>query len=173
VVFSLDYSRKGSVNVRLEVTMPESIAERLATLPALNKAALCVLWKQLFNASPPAQLRKNLMISILAYRIQEQAHGPLSTAMRGRLRQLGRALDDDSDCVVPSVPTLKAGTRLVRQWRDQVHLVNVKTNGYEYQGAQYKSLSEIARLITGTRWSGPLFFGIKDDKSSTISKEAQ
>ena len=61
------------------------------------------------------------------------------------------------------------GTRLVRQWRNQVHLVSVEAGGYEYQGVRYKSLSEVARLITGTRWSGPLFFGLKD-KQVTDSK---
>jgi hypothetical protein len=75
--------------------------------------------------------------------------------------------------VIPSIPGLKPGTRLVRQWRDQVHLVNVEADGYEYQGARYQSLSEIARLITGTRWSGPLFFGIKIEQSSSKSKETQ
>lgn len=153
--------------------MPESITNRLAALRGLNKVALCGLWKQLFNASPPAQLRRNLMISILAYKIQEEVFGTLTAATRGRLRQMGRALDGNSNCAIPSVPTLKPGTHLVRQWRDQVHLVNVEATGYEYQGARYKSLSEIARMITGTRWSGPLFFGIRDEKSSTTSKEAQ
>jgi hypothetical protein len=61
----------------------------------------------------------------------------------------------------------------VRQWRNQVHLVNVEANGYEYQGVLYQSLSEIARLITGTRWSGPLFFGIKNEQTRSRSKEAQ
>ena len=55
----------------------------------------------------------------------------------------------------PTVPAMKPGTRLVRQWRNEVHLVNVEANGYEYRGIRYQSLSEIARLITGTRWSGP------------------
>jgi len=67
----------------------------------------------------------------------------------------------------------RPGTRLVRQWGDQVHLVNVETSGYEYQGARYKSLSEIARVITGTHWSGPLFFGIKSDQTNGKSKEAR
>ena len=62
------------------------------------------------------------------------------------------------------------GTRLVRQWGDRVHLVNVETNGYEYHGARYQSLSEIARLITGTRWSGPLFFGIKRESAKRPSQ---
>lgn len=68
---------------------------------------------------------------------------------------------------------IRPGTRLVRQWGDRVHLVNVQANGYEYQGNRYQSLSEIARLITGTRWSGPLFFGIKHESANAKSQELQ
>src|SRR5437016_4788512 len=153
--------------------MPDPIARRLAELPNLGKTALCELWKQLFNSLPPPQLRRHLMIPILAHRLQEQTFGSLSSVSRGRLRQLARAFEASSCGSIPSIPALKPGTRLVRQWRDQVHLVNVVTSGYEYQGARYQSLSEIARLITGTRWSGPLFFGIKSEQSSSKSKEAQ
>ena len=152
--------------------MPDPIAERLTALPKLSKTALCDLWKQLFDASPPPKLRRDLMIPILGHRLQEQALGSLSAAARGRLRHLSRALERDSDSAIPSAPQIRPGTRLVRQWRDQVHLVNV-TNGYEYQGTRYRSLSEIARLITGTRWSGPLFFGIKDERGSSKLKEAE
>ena len=153
--------------------MPDPIAQRLTALPSLSKNALRELWKHLFNVSPPSQLRRHLMIPILAYRLQEQALGSLSAASRGRLRQLALALEANSSGSISAIPTLKPGTRLVRQWRDQVHLVNVEASGYEYQGARYQSLSEIARLITGTRWSGPLFFGIKSEQNSSKSKEAQ
>ena len=71
--------------------MPDPIAQRLAALPKLSKTALCELWKQLFNAPPPPQPRRHLMIPILAYRLQEQAFGSLNTANRSRLRQLARA----------------------------------------------------------------------------------
>ena len=152
--------------------MSDPMAQRLTTLPKLSKAALCELWKELFNVPPPQELRRHLMIPILAYRLQEQTFGSLTTANRGRLRQLARVFEANSKGVIPSIPSLKPGTRLVRQWRDQVHLVNVEANGYEYQGARYQSLSEIARLITGTRWSGPLFFGIKNEQVSSKSKEA-
>jgi len=153
--------------------MPEPIADRLASLPELNKTALCDLWKQLFDASPPPKLRSDLMIPILAHRLQEQAFGPLKPAARTRLRQLSQAFERDSDSAISTTPQLRPGTRLVRQWRDQVHLVNVAANGYEYQGARYKSLSEIARLMTGTRWSGPLFFGIKNEQGGSKSRGAQ
>jgi Protein of unknown function (DUF2924) len=134
---------------------------------------LCELWTTLFDAAPPPQLRKRLMISILAYRSQEQAFASLNAANRSRLRQLARAFETNSNSTVSSMPIVKPGTHLVRQWGDQVHLVNVGASGYEYQGTRYRSLSEIARLITGTRWSGPLFFGIKSEQSNGKTKEAQ
>jgi hypothetical protein len=152
--------------------MPDPIAQRLTALPQLSKTALFDLWMQLFNASPSPKLRRDLMIPILAFRLQEQAFGSLSARTRSRLRELSRAFEKDSDSATPSAPQISPGTRLVRQWRDQVHLVNVEANFYEYQGARYQSLSEIARLITGTRWSGPLFFGIKNEQSSKL-KEAK
>jgi len=153
--------------------MPDHTAKRLADLPTLSRVALRELWKQLFDASPPANLRRDLMIPILAFRLQEQTFGSLSGGARDRLRQLSRAFERDSDSTIPSAMKIRPGTRLVRQWRDQVHLVNVEANGYEYQGARYQSLSEIARLITGTRWSGPLFFGIKNEQGHSKLKEAE
>jgi DUF2924 family protein len=153
--------------------MPDPIDQRLTALPKLRKTALRESWRKLFNASPPSQLRRHLMIPILAYRLQEQAFGSLRAASRGRLQQLGRAFEANSNSPTSSVPTVRPGTRLVREWGDQVHLVNVEATGYEYQGARYKSLSEIARVITGTHWSGPLFFGIRSDQTNSKSKEAQ
>jgi hypothetical protein len=153
--------------------MPDPIAQRLADLPQLSKTALRALWKQLFHAPTPPRVRRDLMIPMLAYRLQEQSFGSLTTTARGRLRHLSQAFERGSDSSISFAPRIKPGTRLVRQWRDQVHLVNVEVNGYEYQGARYQSLSEIARLITGTRWSGPLFFGIKSEQSTSNSNEAQ
>jgi hypothetical protein len=65
------------------------------------------------------------------------------------------------------------GTRLIRQWQDRTHLVTVEQNGYEYLGSRYQSLSEIARLITGTRWSGPLFFGLKTNRAKSGSPRSK
>jgi hypothetical protein len=153
--------------------MPDLTAKRIADLPALGRVALRDLWKQLFDTSPPVKLRRDLMIPILAYRLQEKAFGSLSGGTRGRIRHLRRAFERSSESAIPSAPHIRPGTRLVRQWRDQVHLVNVEANGYEYRGARYRSLSEIARLITGTRWSGPLFFGTKSEQAGSKSKESQ
>ena len=153
--------------------MPDLVEPRLAALPTLSKAALGDLWKQFFGSTPPTQLRRDLMIPILSYRIQEQTFGSLSARAQYRLLDLSRAFEKGKDPVVAGAPRIRPGTRLVRQWSGRVHLVNVETNGYEYQGARYRSLSEIARLITGTRWSGPLFFGIKKESTNGQSEERQ
>jgi hypothetical protein len=153
--------------------MPDPVEKRLAALPTMSKAELCDLWKQLFHSDPSSDLRRDLMIPILAYQVQEQAFGSLGARARERLRQLSLAFEKGSDSAVTGVPRIRPGTRLVRQWGDQVHLVNVHVNGYEYQGTRYRSLSEIARLITGTRWSGPLFFGIKSESANSKSEGVQ
>jgi hypothetical protein len=153
--------------------MPDAIAQRLADLPTSSRLSLCELWKEHLKSGPPLHLRRHLMIQVLAYRLQEQAFGSVSEASLLRLRQLARVFETNSRSAVPVSPSLKPGTRLVRQWRDQVHLVNVEASGYEYQGVRYMSLSEIARLITGTRWSGPLFFGVKSEQRRNQPKETQ
>jgi hypothetical protein len=148
-----------------------SITDRLSALPNLKKAALCELWQQVFKTDPPEELRKELMVQFLAYRIQEEEFGGLSNASHRHIRDLSSTLEANSNQCVSQRAIIKPGTRLIRQWQGQVHVVNVEEENYEYRGARYESLSEIARLITGTRWSGPLFFGLKD-KTIKTSKEA-
>jgi hypothetical protein len=154
-------------------SMPDSNVERLSSLPRLSRDGIRKLWKELFDVLPAPQLRRDFMIPILAYRLQERAFGALNARSRARLGQLARAFEMNSNSTTVSTRHLRPGTRLVRQWRNQVHLVRVESTGYEYQGARYQSLSQIARLITGTRWSGPLFFGIRNKKSESDPKEVQ
>jgi len=149
-----------------------SLQQRLASLPGLSKPVLCNLWRQLFKNEPPLKTRRELMLRVIAYRLQEQELGGLSDAQCRRLRQLASALGANPNAAVSTRPPIKPGTRLVREWKEQVHVVEVAPESYQYKGARYESLSEIARLITGTRWSGPLFFGLKS-KPVTDSKEAQ
>jgi Protein of unknown function (DUF2924) len=153
--------------------MPDSsITKRLASLPNLGQPAVGNLWQQLFKKEPPPEIRKNLMLRIVAHRLQEQEFGGLSDAGCRRLRQLATTFEADPNAVISNRPSIKPGTRLVRQWKEQVYVVEVETEGYEYRGSRYENLSEIARLITGTRWSGPLFFGLKA-KQSNASQEGQ
>jgi len=111
------------------------------------------------------------MVPILGYRLQEQALGSLTIRGASRLRELAAYLNRKRDSTICFAPTIKPGTRLIRQWQSETHVVHVEEQGYEYKEHRYHSLSEIARLITGTRRSGPLFFGLKG-KQAGNRKEA-
>jgi hypothetical protein len=106
------------------------------------------------------------MIPFLAYRIQENAEGGLSVAaqamLKSAIRQLKRARSPEG-----SIPRrrMKVGTRVIRRWKGEIHEVDVTETAYQYRDHEYRSLSEIARKITGTRWSGPAFFGLRKSQS--------
>jgi hypothetical protein len=145
--------------------MYDSLSEQIATLPSLNKAQLLAIWAENFSKDPPPNLRKELMVPVLAYRIQEKEYGGLSNNARKHLISLAQALDQPRQSHKASRANLRVGTRLVRSWKGKTHEVSVSPDGFEYRTKHYKSLSEIAREITGTRWSGPAFFGTKKTRS--------
>jgi len=97
--------------------------------------------------------------------MQELEFGGLTKATRTRLRELAGAFTSKSGAPASIAIRIKPGTRLIREWQGKTHQVTVAEGSYEYHGERYKSLSEIARLITGTRWSGPLFFGLKANRA--------
>src|SRR5689334_20068795 len=139
----------------------------LAQLAALKDApapALKARWRKLFDSEPPGYSRRFLE-SRLAYRIQELAYGGLKPETVKRLEELGEQLSRerrDQRTVDPSRPI--TGTRLIREWQGVEHCVTVRDADYEYQGRPYKSLSAVARAITGTRWNGLVFFGLKNQR---------
>jgi len=115
----------------------------------------------------PQTHSRDFLIKRLAYRIQELAYGGLSARAEAKLEQL---IGDEEDRVNGKLPKRSkdrpiTGTRLIREWKGVEHCVTVLDDGYEYRGAKYTSLSPIARAITGTRWSGPLFFGLRNHSS--------
>lgn len=140
-------------------TTAAATTARVAALPRTPTPELKALWRELFGTEPPAFSRPYLM-SRLAYRIQELAHGGLKPVARAKLDALADGLDPNR--ARKRVPArLVAGTRLVREWHGTEHTVTVlKDGGFDYQGRRYASLSAIARAITGTRWNGRLFFGL-------------
>ena len=142
--------------------MNTSIADQVAALPALSKAELLAIWAKNYNQAPPSTLRKDLMVPILAYRIQEREYGGLANTTRRRLREIAKYLPPGKlgQETGPSSPG--EGTRLVRSWKGEVHEVYVSNGSFTYRGKEFSNLSQIAREITGTRWSGPLFFGTKE-----------
>lgn len=142
----------------------------LAQLSALKTAPVGDLkqkWRDLFEREPPPYNRRFLE-NRLAYRIQELAYGGLSQETLERLDALADELDGKKPkrrSPIENRPI--AGTRLIREWRGVEHCVTVRHKDFEYQGRPYKSLSAIARHITGTQWNGLVFFGMKNTRGQS------
>jgi len=136
----------------------DDLAREIASLSALDPTALKQLWATLCGAAPPPGLNRPLLIRALAYRLQERALGALKPATRRLLLQFS----DEAEAAVPARPSgsVSPGTVLVREWHGTSHRVTVLETACAWRGKRYRSLSEVARAITGTRWSGPRFFGL-------------
>jgi hypothetical protein len=130
-------------------------------LESRSTPQLQVEWHRLYRADPPTRLSRDLLLRGVAHRLQEREQGGLSIGLKCRLDALAAELDAKGMSEFAPAAVLKPGTRLVREWHGRAHAVIVLENGFEYQGERYPSLSRIATLITGTRWSGPVFFGLK------------
>ena len=147
--------------------MTDTVLAQLAALKAAPISALKQKWRDLFETEPPPYNRRFLEHR-LAYRIQELTYGGLKPETMRRLRELANELDGgkadvrrrraDHDRPI-------AGTRLIREYQGIEHCVTVRDQDFEYQGRPYKSLSSVARLITGTRWNGWIFFGLKNQRT--------
>jgi hypothetical protein len=141
---------------------PTDVPKRLAALPGMPIGELKAEWRSLFGTEPPPYNRRFLE-SRLAYRIQELAYGGLKPETVSRLEALGEQLDARNITLrrIRHDQRPVAGTRLLREWKGVEHVVTVTRDGYEWQGRPYQSLSAIARAITGTRWNGWTFFGMR------------
>ena len=131
------------------------------TLNDLDRKGLAATWQKAFDRPIPPRLYKSTVVMLLGYRLQELKLGGLSPATRRHLAALlPRAQGGRGNPL--SLRRLKPGTRLQRSWQGRSYSVTVMESGYEYLGKHYASLSVIARTITGTPWSGPAFFGLKE-----------
>jgi Protein of unknown function (DUF2924) len=136
------------------------VAKALARLSELTLFELRGEWRRLHRMPPPMRFSRDLLTRGISYKLQERAYGGLSTATA---RKLERASADPlgRGAVKPAPPiSLRSGTRLVREWRGVTHTVLIHADGIEWRGQRYRSLSVVAREITGARWSGPRFFGL-------------
>ena len=127
-------------------------------------------WGRRLNTPPPELRSADVLARMLAWRIQEREHGGMDPNTKTRLRRLARAFDQEPGSTKRSRTSLTPGTTLVREWQGGTHHVRVTEKGFEYAGDNYRSLSEVARTITGARWSGPRFFGLskKADRRVTV-----
>lgn len=129
------------------------IEEEVAAVRRLGRAGLQQRWREIFKTAPPSAFTPDMLARGIAHRLQEKAIGRLEPALA---RQLQAGLEGRG----AATPKLRTGNRLVRRWRGGTYVVDVTDEGFRYQEITYGSLSEIAGLITGTRWSGPRFFGL-------------
>lgn len=145
--------------------MAEPLSRKLDKLAKLSKTELIAQFCRVFHTTPTQRASRSLLALMLAYRLQEEAHGGLSPVTRKQLQRLVQARSRGEALASPRPWRVKPGTRLVRTWKGQAHSVEALERGFEYQGKHYANLSEIARVITGTRWSGPAFFGLRGSKA--------
>jgi hypothetical protein len=146
---------------------PERSREALSRLPQLDLGELRELWCRLYNSKGAPRLGREMLVRAVAYRMQEVASGGPRLELERELRQLGLQLQQTGRLRIR--PLLKPGTRLMRVWQGRSYEVLVLDDGFSWQGTHYRSLSAIARKITGTAWSGPLFFGLRSNRSATPS----
>src|SRR5580700_10513150 len=145
--------------------MSDTVLAQLAALKSAPIGELKQRWRDLFDRDPPPYNRRFLE-DRLAYRIQELAYGGLSEENVERLDAIADELEGKAPRRRSSLETRPiAGTRLIREWKGVEHCVTVQHEDFEYRGRPYKSLSAIARNITGTRWNGLVFFGLKNTRS--------
>jgi hypothetical protein len=135
---------------------------RLAEIEGLDVSALRAAWASLFGRSPPKSVSRRLLEHAAAYGAQAKVHGNLKSAIRRKLLQAAQSQPDSMDGTLRRKrrEVLSPGSRLVRQWHGRSHTVEVTDGGFLYAGKRYRSLSQVARAITGARWSGPRFFGL-------------
>ncbi len=150
--------------------MRQPAIPKLSELSIAARAELLAIWTATFD-KPPAALRssRELVASALAWQLQERKFGGLSATTKRKLRVLARAHERKQHSPqVPAASTnLRPGTVIVKQWRRAQHVVMVLDDGFEHQGTVYGSLSHVAREITGTRWNGPAFFGLRQGHGRT------
>jgi Protein of unknown function (DUF2924) len=146
----------------------ETLEAEIAALPKMNIDQLRAKWRRDLKQAPPLHVRKQLLVPLLAYKLQEQAFGGLRPEIKRRLRELGASINREprktGDPFTIAV-RIKPGTRLIREWEGKTYQVTVGETSFEYNGQQYPSLSAIASFITGTHWSGPRFFGLRKRSS--------
>ncbi len=163
----------GSI-VRRDAALPDTLAAEIETLSVLDLHDLRVRWRRMFRTPPPDRLGASLLRRILAHKLRVRALGDLDAESVRFLERIARDHEDRRRAggikpkavpVVPAVPRERGhreGTLFVRESAGEMHRVVVVKGGFEWQGAVYRSLSQIARQITGTTWNGPRFFGLRD-----------
>ena len=148
-----------------------SLSSEIAALATMTYAELHLAWRRHYRAVPPKKMSRDILELGVAWKIQENKLGGLGAAVKRQITELARTIDEKTDLAKPRAISLKSGSRLLRAWEGVTHEVLVVEDGFLWAGRTWRSLSAIARAITGTRWSGPRFFGLKVTTDSNVSKQ--
>jgi hypothetical protein len=143
---------------------------QIAELLDRSTPELWLVRRQLHRTGPPPGLSRNLLIRALVHQLQERAAGGASRALRRSLQTLVGEFEKGSALFDPDIVP-KTGTTLVRQWHGHAHTVLVREDGFDYEGQHYRSLTVIAKRITGAHWSGPRFFGLTKRSGALVGVE--
>ncbi len=139
--------------------VPSTVVAEIDDLDALPRADLVARWQKQFKRLPPKGASRRYLVLGVAYEIQVKRLGGLKAQARRQLAKVLSATATTNDQGTRPLAQVVSGSRLVREWNGRTHTVDVVADGYIWNGEQYRSLSAIARAITGARWSGPRFFG--------------
>jgi Protein of unknown function (DUF2924) len=142
--------------------------EALSRLLTLDIRELRQQWRDLYKTQAPRHFSRELLVRAVAFRMQELARGGLRPEPQRQLRRVAQRFQETGDATMRARAELKPGTRLLREWQGRTYDVLALDVGFSWQGTRYRSLSAIARQITGTPWSGPLFFGLKPTRRSSL-----
>ncbi len=143
-----------------ESRTPRSVGAKLQALERMDYTALRLEWRRLYRVEPPKRVAREFLMLGVGWKLQEQAYGGLRGTTRRMLAELSQTLERDGDVTRSRVTRLKPGAKLIREWHGKSHTVVVLEEGFEWRGKPWRSLSVIARTITGMHWSGPRFFGL-------------
>lgn len=141
-----------------------SIAAEIAQLESLTIDRLHEMWRRHHQTPPPKRLSCDVLLRGISYKLQENAFGGLPKAVLRKLQSSGPSETSSTKTRRPR-PSFKPGTRLIRDWHGVTHTVIILADGVEWRGQRYRSLSVVAREITGAHWSGPRFFGLRPGSS--------
>lgn len=141
--------------------MKRATIPKLSKLKTATRAELLTLWKAMLGAAPKFRASRELLASALAWQLQERKCGGLKPEVMRKLRAMANTQERSRARRSLPPPDLRPGTVIIKQWRGAQHVVMVLRDGYQHQGKVYRSLSQLAREITGTRWNGPAFFGLR------------
>ncbi len=151
----------------------DAVAVKLQALAEMDYDALRAEWRRLYRAHPPKRVSRDLLMLGVAWKVQERAYGGLGAATKRRLADLAKTMERNGDVTRNRIARLKPGAKFVREWRGEIHRVIVLEDGFEWKGTQWRSLSMIAREITGVHWSGPRFFGLNGKTKAQPNAEIE